>query len=148
MKDYYAILGLLPNATASQVKEKYVFLAKSFHPDVNKQEAAVRAMADVNEAYETLGDLKRRRAYDLSRKVRQFVPKTPTAAPRDQFTWMGFAKDIMTQFLPAEVAQGVVDVGAAKLRESGIDPDNASPEEIARFLGVLKPERKRRKRSA
>ena len=39
-------------------------MAKEYHPDVNKSEGAKEKFAEVNEAYETLGDDGKKRIYD------------------------------------------------------------------------------------
>jgi DnaJ domain len=65
VKDYYVILGIAPDATARQVKAAYRKLAKKNHPDAcpGDPDAAAR-FRDITEAYETLTDPDRRKAYD------------------------------------------------------------------------------------
>ncbi len=62
-KDYYKILQLHPAAEQEVVKGAYEKLAKKYHPDVNKTPAADRRMKEINEAFEILGNLKKRRVY-------------------------------------------------------------------------------------
>ena len=75
--DPYAVLGVAPSATAPEIHHAYRVLARRFHPDTNAQDsrAAVR-FSQVSRAYEVLGDVDRRRAYDL----RQAMAKGPRAA--------------------------------------------------------------------
>ena len=75
--DPYAVLGVAPSATAPEIHHAYRVLARRFHPDTNAQDsrAAVR-FSQVSRAYEVLGDVDRRRAYDL----RQAAAKGPRAA--------------------------------------------------------------------
>jgi DnaJ domain len=63
--DYYALLGVEPDATSAQVKKAYRKLARQHHPDTNPgdQQAAAR-FRQITEAYETLSDPKQRDAYD------------------------------------------------------------------------------------
>ena len=65
MKDYYAILGIASDATTRQVKAAYRKLAKTHHPDAcpGDPDAAAR-FRQITEAYETLADPIRRKAYD------------------------------------------------------------------------------------
>ena len=148
MKDFYAILGVQPNASQAQIREKYRFLAKAFHPDVNPSPAAKEAMAGANEAYEVLGDPKKRRAYDLQYKVREFMPKSTGAAP-GQFDMIGIMRGLIERYLPESASLTLTDIASAKLREWGIDPNAATPEQIARACGLLAPvPRKRRGKRA
>ena len=75
--DPYAVLGVTPSASAPEIHHAYRVLARRFHPDTNAQDsrAAVR-FSQVSRAYEVLGDVDRRRAYDL----RQAAAKGPRAA--------------------------------------------------------------------
>lgn len=43
-------------APPPDIKKAYFKLAKEYHPDVNKSEGAKEKFAQINEAYETLGD--------------------------------------------------------------------------------------------
>ena len=63
-KDYYSILGVGRSASASDIKKAYFKQAKEYHPDVNKSDGAKEKFAEINEAYETLGDDSKRRIYD------------------------------------------------------------------------------------
>ena len=63
-KDYYALLGVDPDATAEQIKKAYRTLAKQYHPDVNNSPDAAERFREIIEAYDTLIDPARRRRYD------------------------------------------------------------------------------------
>ena len=63
-KDYYQILGVNRNANNADLKKAYFKMAKEYHPDVNKSEGAKEKFAEINEAYETLGDEGKKRIYD------------------------------------------------------------------------------------
>lgn len=62
MKDYYSILGIPKNATQDEIKKAYRKLAHQYHPDKNKGDD--KKFKEVNEAYQTLGDEKKRAHYD------------------------------------------------------------------------------------
>lgn len=66
--DYYDALGVSSGASQEQVKQAYRKLAKRLHPD-SQQEASHDKIAAVNAAYEVLGDVGLRRAYDNERRL-------------------------------------------------------------------------------
>jgi len=74
--DPYAILGVSPDATADEVARAYRRLARTLHPDLNREgtaqeRAACEAqMKRVNVAYGLVGDPQRRSAYDRQRRRR------------------------------------------------------------------------------
>ncbi|RWW02666.1 hypothetical protein GW17_00034230 [Ensete ventricosum] len=54
-KDYYDVLGVNKNASASDIKKAYYALAKKLHPDTNKDDAdAERKFQEVQRAYEVI----------------------------------------------------------------------------------------------
>ncbi|PSS16350.1 Chaperone protein like [Actinidia chinensis var. chinensis] len=63
--DYYAVLGLLPDATPEQVKKAYYNCMKACHPDLsgNDQETTNFCMF-INDVYEVLSDPVQRMVYD------------------------------------------------------------------------------------
>ncbi len=63
-KDYYEILGVSKDAGADEIKSAYRRLAKKYHPDLNKAPEAAERFKEINEAYEVLGDDKKRSNYD------------------------------------------------------------------------------------
>lgn len=63
-RDYYEILGLSKNATLEEIKKAYRNLARTYHPDVNKQAGAAEKFKEVNEAYQVLSDPQKRQTYD------------------------------------------------------------------------------------
>ncbi|MCL5953810.1 MAG: molecular chaperone DnaJ [Nitrospirae bacterium] len=64
-KDYYSVLGVSRSASADEIKKAYRKLAMQYHPDRNPGDKAAEAQFKlINEAYEVLGDAKKRQVYD------------------------------------------------------------------------------------
>src|SRR5690349_18420587 len=65
--DLYVILGVARGATSGDIKRAYKRLARKFHPDINPGDRTAAAQFHrIAEAYETLSDPDRRRAYDTT----------------------------------------------------------------------------------
>lgn len=65
MRDPYDVLGVSKSASAAEVKSAFRKLAKKLHPDANKQDPKAAArFAELNAAYEILGESDKRKAFD------------------------------------------------------------------------------------
>jgi len=64
-RDYYEVLGVQKNASKDDIKKAYRKLAIQYHPDKNPgDKAAEEKFKEATEAYEVLGDDKKKQAYD------------------------------------------------------------------------------------
>lgn len=67
---HYEVLGVAPDASAAEIRQAYVHLARQHHPDyfagatAGRRGEAERRMRALNEAWSVLGDERRRAAYD------------------------------------------------------------------------------------
>ncbi|MFL6795981.1 MAG: DnaJ C-terminal domain-containing protein [Xanthobacteraceae bacterium] len=65
MRDPYDVLGVSRSASAADIKSAFRKQAKKLHPDANKHDPkAATRFAELNTAYEILGEEKKRKAYD------------------------------------------------------------------------------------
>ena len=68
-RDYYEVLGLQKGCSDDELKKAYRKLAKQYHPDANGgDKAAEQQFIKINQAYDTLGDEKKRKEYDEMRE--------------------------------------------------------------------------------
>lgn len=140
MKDYYAIMGLQRNASAAQIREKYLFLAKEWHPDVNSSPAAAENFKQLGEAYAILGDPGRRRKYDLFSKVREIPMKQNGSVDLIALFHSAVTGRVRSQFVEA-----IAPVLERKLDEHGVKARTATAEDILQAVGWLKPKRRVRR---
>ncbi|HEX4820959.1 MAG TPA: J domain-containing protein [Acidimicrobiales bacterium] len=77
----YDVLGVVPTASADEVRRAYLSRARESHPDryidasATQRDAAEGRMREVNEAWRILGNPRRRRRYDL-----ELMPSRPQTA--------------------------------------------------------------------
>jgi len=65
MRDFYDVLGVARDASASEIKKAYYRLAKQYHPDVNPgDKAAEDKFKEAAQAYQILSDDEQRARYD------------------------------------------------------------------------------------
>ncbi len=64
--DYYAILGVLRDASPEEIKRAYFEAAQRLHPDKNKAPGETELFLDIQQAYEVLSNPKRRSQYDAT----------------------------------------------------------------------------------
>ncbi|HYG72116.1 MAG TPA: molecular chaperone DnaJ [Actinomycetota bacterium] len=69
-KDYYQVLGVPKNASATEIKKAYRKLAQEFHPDRNAgDKAAEDRFKEISAAYDVVGDEEKRAQYDQVREM-------------------------------------------------------------------------------
>lgn len=100
--DYYTLLGVSPDASASEIKRAYRQQVSRYHPDhyahatPEEQRYASQRMQRINESYRVLSNLHERAAYDREQRLitrwgrssprasaSQGTTAPPPAAPRD-----------------------------------------------------------------
>ncbi|MCP4605466.1 MAG: J domain-containing protein [Proteobacteria bacterium] len=83
--DYYAVLGVSPTASKSEIKKAYRDLAARYHPDHHQdnelKDLAEEKLAELNQAYQVLSDPARRAAYNVEQAGANHVPSTAPRTP-------------------------------------------------------------------
>ena len=84
-KNYYEILELNKNATENEIKKSYRKLALKWHPDKNPNniEFATQKFNEISEAFEVLGDIQKRKQYDMFGNINS--NQGPRQNPQDIF---------------------------------------------------------------
>lgn len=77
--NYYALLGILRDASAEEIKRAYYESAQRLHPDKNQAPGETEIFLEVQQAYEVLSNPKRRALYDAT------LPKEETASSEIQY---------------------------------------------------------------
>jgi curved DNA-binding protein CbpA len=85
MIDYYALLDIKRNASASDIKQAYRKMVFRYHPDRNPDDGlAAEKFKQVLEAYETLSDTDKKAIYDeATRPVEEEVKEEQSQQFRD-----------------------------------------------------------------
>jgi DnaJ-class molecular chaperone len=104
MRDPYLVLGVKRDAGAEEIKRAFRKLAKTWHPDHNSGDPkAKERFAEINAAYEILGDAARRRQFDRGEIDAEGKPRAtfhPGFDPAGQGTAGGFRFDFGADAAP------------------------------------------------
>jgi DnaJ-class molecular chaperone len=107
-KDYYIVLGISRNANLDKIKKAYRKTVKKVHPDITHSRHS-KSFREIQEAYDTLSDIDKRRIYDSELKRRGIPVDIKSEAepitPRDTTlggtgSWHSRADEFLEGILP------------------------------------------------
>jgi molecular chaperone DnaJ len=118
MKDLYEVLGVSKTATTDEIKKAYYKLAHKYHPDKNKDnQAALEKFKEAKNAYEILGDDKKRHQYDRFGNTEQSGFGGAQDFDFDMFNNSGFSSSVNMDNLQ-DILNGFFG-GSTKSRSQG-----------------------------
>ena len=82
--DYYAVLGVAPDATAPEITLAFRARAKELHPNLAKDKKAPRRFEQLVLAHDVLSDAQRREEYDRERVAHE---DAEASEPRRRAWW-------------------------------------------------------------
>jgi curved DNA-binding protein len=93
-QDFYEVLGVPRNADQSEIQRAYRKLARTHHPDVNKDPSAEARFKEISEAYDVLSDPDLRKRYDaFGEEFRRVPPDVDPEAWRQARAYAGAGQD-------------------------------------------------------
>lgn len=126
-EDFFKILGLARNASQPDIQKAYFQLAKGWHPDKlpadlqDLKPLVARVFAKVNEAYQTLNDADKRKAYEQT-----LAQGGGTTADEEKIARV---VDAAMEFQKAEILLKKNDLaGAETLARAAWQADNEQPD--------------------
>lgn len=121
----YEVLGVARTATPSQIRARYLELAKRSHPDVGgSSESGESSFVRISAAYECLSDPLQRAALDSLER------ETPTEAPHtrvNSLASIGRLREAVELFLALPVEGGVGEAGVAETARRLFEACTAKP---------------------
>lgn len=133
--DYYKVLGVSKEATADEIKKTYRKLAKSNHPDSTGGDKAKESrFKDISNAYDVLGDSKKKALYDQIRANGGGMPRGSTyPGGGGVYTSQGPGPgvfdlgDLFSQFFSAGGPTAGAGAGGRRVRVDAVDFDDEGP---------------------
>lgn len=110
MPDYYAMLGVLRDASQEEIKRAYLAAAQRLHPDRNQSPGDTEIFLEIQQAYELLSNPRRRSAYDAT------LPKDePASSP--VFHEISYSRPHLVNLDEPQLIYALLDVRARREEE-------------------------------
>ncbi|MBZ3906784.1 DnaJ C-terminal domain-containing protein [Streptomyces griseiscabiei] len=138
-RDFYEVLGVPRTADRDEIQRAYRTLARTYHPDVNKDPQAEERFKEVNEAFSVLSDPEQRARYDRFGGDFRKIPEdweervaagagsgfrgTTGGGPRVRYSTAGFGGE----GVDVEDLFGSLFGGAGRMRVPGADQEAELP---------------------
>ena len=145
--DYYKVLGVPDKATADEIKKAYRKLAKAYHPDSTGGDKAKESrFKDISNAYDVLGDQKKRGLYDQIRAQGGTMPGGFPGGATYTYSTGGGGRggpnifdlgDLFSQFFSGNSPPGSSGRGRTGQRVR-VDQFEREPDEDAEFQSKVK----------
>ena len=91
-RDFYEVLGLKQGASAENIRKSYKRLARKYHPDLNPGDGSAEGrFKAISEAYDVLGDPKKRKIYDQYGYYSDQIPPGGPAASGPGYAGFDFS---------------------------------------------------------
>jgi curved DNA-binding protein CbpA len=111
LPDYYAVLGLTPEATSDDIKKSFRSLAMKHHPDKNgNSEESRQTFMKIVEAYEVLSDENARKKYDSKSNRSCEQPASTAWVPPADFNRVYSYDHIKRHRVDSSVKGGMWDI--------------------------------------
>ncbi len=139
--DYYKALGVTDKASADEIKKAYRKLAKAYHPDSTGGDKAKESrFKDISNAYDVLGDAKKKKLYDQIRAGG--IQSGPMPGGRGGYTYTSQGGgpgvfdlgDLFGQFFSQQQRGG----GGGRVRVERMDPSMFRDADDAEFESKVK----------
>jgi Ca-activated chloride channel homolog len=114
-KDYYALLGVVRDATPEEIKRAYYEAAQRLHPDKNKFAGETEIFLDIQAAYETLSNPKRRAQYDAILSPLE----TPSTFIKYQ---VQYSRASLVHLMEPQLIYALLEIGPRQLNEKYPSP--------------------------
>ena len=122
-RHYYDLLGVSPEAPASEIRKAYYLKAMKYHPDKNKDDpTAESTFKEISEAYQVLSDATLRTRYDQAGPASAY-PEAGFISPEQIFKTL-FGGDRFYTLI------GDISLGRLLSEMASADDQNANTEEI------------------